>query len=100
MNLLDEAGSLQSPLPKLFAKRDITISKRFKNLTQKGNVNGAIKILTKGMGRGIFPLNDERLGLLRQKHPEGRGAVEDAILQGPIPTVNSIVYDVITTSII
>ena len=62
---------------------------------QNGNVNGAIKILTNSMGRGRLPLNDETLGLLRQKHPEGRGGVEDAVLQRSIPTVNPIVYDVI-----
>ena len=65
---------------------------------EKGNVNAAIRIVTNNMGGGILPLNDETLSLLEQKHPEGREVNEDFILQGPISTVNPIVYDVIDGS--
>ena len=82
-------------------KRDIeSISKRFKDQMQNGNVNGAIKILTNNMGGGVLPLNDETLELLRQKYPEGKRAVEDAVLQGPIPTANPSVYDVIDEALV
>ena len=75
-----------------------SISKRFQAQMEKGNVNAAIRIVTNNMGGGILPLNDETLSLLEQKHPEGREVNEDFILQGPISTVNPIVYDVIDES--
>ena len=91
--LMNEAETLQSCLPKIEGKRDIaSISKRFQAQMEKGNVNGAIRIVTNNMGGGILPLNDETLSLLEQKHPEGREVNEDFILQGPISTVNPIVY--------
>ena len=36
---------------------------------QKGNVNGALKILTNIVSSGILPLTDETLQLLELKHP-------------------------------
>ena len=35
---------------------------------QKGNANGALKILTNNMSGGILPLTDETLELLELKH--------------------------------
>ena len=97
--LMNEAETLQSRLPKIEGKRDIaSTSKRFQAQMEKGNINAAIRIVTNNMGGGILPLNDETLSLLEQKHPEGREVNEDFILQGPISTVNPIVYDVIDGS--
>ena len=65
--LLDKSLALQERLPKPSGKKDISvISKQFKDLMQKGNVNGAIKNKLKG---GVLPLNDETLNSLAQKHP-------------------------------
>ena len=47
----------------------VKISKKFKFQMQKGNVNGAIKILTNIMSSGILPLTDETLQLLELKQP-------------------------------
>ena len=44
------------------------ISLKFKNLMSKGNVNGALELLTNNMLSGILPLNKETLELLVQKH--------------------------------
>ena len=38
----------------------------------KGNVNGALKLLTENMQSRILTLNKETLVLLVQKHPEPR----------------------------
>ena len=46
------------------------ISLKFKNLMSKGNVNGALKLLTKNMSYEILPLTDKTLKMLKQKHPE------------------------------
>ena len=101
ISLMREAETLQSRLPKPTDKRDIaSISKRFKNLMENGNVNGAIKLLTDNMAGGILSLNDETIETLRQKHPEARETNEDVIMQGPTPTVDPIVYDVIDESLV
>ncbi|XP_057308911.1 uncharacterized protein LOC130647166 [Hydractinia symbiolongicarpus] len=94
--LCDECEMLQSRLPKPTERRNIeVVSRKFKDLMQIENVNGAIKLLTNNMAGGILPLNDETFNLLRVKHPPGEQAKEDVILQGPLSTVNPIVYDVI-----
>ena len=46
------------------------ISLKFKNLMGKGNVKGALKVLTENVSNGILPLTDKTLKMLKQKHPE------------------------------
>ena len=46
----------------------------------KGNINGAIKLLSDNMADGIVPLNDETLEILRQKHPEPQKELENSSL--------------------
>jgi len=70
-------------------------SRKFKELTKKGNVNGAIKLLTNNMKGGILPLNNQTEELLRTKHLERRNATDDALLPGEILTVQPIIFDVI-----
>ena len=61
---------------------------------QRGNVNGAMKLLTNNMGG----LNDDTLRLLQLKHPTGKAADENTILQGPEKKINPIVYETIDES--
>ena len=59
---------------------------------QKGNANGALKILTNNMSGGILPLTDETLELLELKHLKYlKGNSQQALLQGPITKMNPIV---------
>ena len=58
---------------------------------QKGDVNGALKILTDNMSGGI--LTDETLQLLELKHPNLKDTSQQAILQGLIQKMYPIVYD-------
>ena len=41
------------------------MSKRFAEQMQKGNINGAIKLLTNNMQIGILPLKKETMPLLK-----------------------------------
>ena len=43
------------------------ISLKFKSLMSRGNVNGALKLLTDDMHSGILPYNEETMELLVQK---------------------------------
>ena len=72
----------------------------FKEKMQRGDVNGAIKIVTNNMRGGILPLNDETIGLLREKHPAARDANENNKLEGPYERVNPIVFEAIDESLV
>ena len=94
--LLREGKALQNRLPKTDRKKNINaLSRKFREHMSKGNVNSAIKLLSNNMSGGVLPLNDETIALLRTKHPEAREMHEDVILQGPIPTVENVIFDVI-----
>ena len=58
------------------------ISLKLKNMMSKGNVNGALKILTENMSNEILPLNDKTLKMLKQKHPEANEPPQEVLLQG------------------
>ena len=62
---------------------------------QKGNVNGALKLLTNEMSNGILPLTEETLSQLEIKHPDNRDASADVLLNGPVKEIHPIVFDVI-----
>ena len=69
--LFNEAKAIQQQLQSKQRSHDIAIiSKQFKILMQKGNVNGALKLLTNNISEGVLSLTDETLELLIQKHPE------------------------------
>ena len=51
-------------------------------MMSKGNVNGALKLLTENMSNGILPLNDKTLKMLKQKHPEANEPPQEVLLQG------------------
>ena len=59
----------------------------------KGNVNGALKLLTDNMHSGILPLNNETLRLLVQKHPKPREPFPDTLIQGPTRPICPVTYD-------
>ena len=58
------------------------LSKKFKNYMKKGNINAAVKLLTNNMHDGIFPLNNETLNKLKEKHPKSKKANNDVLLTG------------------
>jgi len=91
-DLVSEAETLQSRLPKSTEKKTIqTISKQFKDKMEKGDVHGAIKLLTNNMSGGVLPLDDRTIQLLK----DGRETNENNLLHGPIQNVNPIVFDAI-----
>jgi hypothetical protein len=62
LNLLLESETIQQRLPNINRKKSIAqLSKKFERHMAKGNINGALKILTNNMADGILPLTDETL---------------------------------------
>ena len=73
--LLDKGKEIQERLPSINTAMNLQkISMKFKHLMQKGNVNGALKLLTNDMSNGILPLTDEIVHLSRTRHPEMKNA--------------------------
>ncbi|XP_066936770.1 uncharacterized protein [Clytia hemisphaerica] len=99
--LIREGETIQRHLKsKQTAKSIEDISKEFINKMSKGNINGAIKLLTNNMQNGVLPLTDETLNLLFQKHPEPQEAHVDALLPGIHELIHSVRYEDITPDLI
>ena len=69
------------------------LSSKFKQLIQKSNVNGGLRLLTNNMSNGILPLSDETLQILSLKHPKAQQPHHEAILQDPKKQMHSTVYE-------
>ena len=88
LQLLREAGALQSLLPKIGTLKTINVvSRKFCEYMSKGNANLAIILLLNNMEGGELPLNTEVITLLEVKHLVGKAASDDTKLHGPLPTV-------------
>ena len=77
-SLLENIALKAIERPKGIAK----ISVKFKELVQKGHVNGALKLLTNERSNGILPLTEETLSQLEIKHPDNRDDSADVPLNG------------------
>ena len=76
------------------------ISMKFRILTSKGNLNGALKLLTNYVSNGILPFTDATLQLLKQKHPESGEPPPEVLVEGPVRKIHPIVYNDIDESLI
>ena len=77
----------------------VKILLKFKNIMSKGNVNGALKLITDNIYSGILPLNKEALELLIQKHPQP-SKPPDILIQGPTRPIHPVTYDGMNVSVI
>ena len=101
LELLAEGTTIQDRITSSNRKSDISaISKKFKLLMQKGDVNAALKLLTNNMNNGILPLNDDTLILLEEKHPEASEVQTGILLDQPPERIHPIVYDAIDEDLI
>ena len=76
------------------------LSKKFASLMEKGNVNGALKLLTSNISNGILPLDDKTLSLLKQKHPALSELNEEILLRGEKPSVYPVVFEYIDENMV
>ena len=100
-DLLYEGETIQSRLKTADSASNFAkISQKFKNLMTKGNVNGALKLLTNNMSNGVLPLSKETLALLKQKHPEPVEPSPETFLEGPFRPIHPVVYEDINESLV
>ena len=73
---------------------------KFRILMSKGNVNGALKLLTNNMSNRILPLTDAKRQPLKQKHRESREPPPELLIEGSVRKINPVVYNDIRESLI
>ena len=94
IELFEEAQTIQEQLTK--SKRKISIleiSKRFVREMEKGNVTGAIKLLSENMHNGTLPLTKNTLEKLQIKHPDKKSASPEMLLVDPPKKVHPVRFD-------
>ena len=67
--------------------------KKFANLMRKGNIIGALKLLTNNMTYGIRLLNEKTLNSLTQKHPQSQPAYEETFINSELPVIDRVIFD-------
>ena len=91
--LLLEGEIIQSRLHDINTPKSIgELSKKFALLMEKGNANGALKLLASNISNGIIPL-DKTLSLLKQKLPASSGLNEQVLLRGEKTSVHPVVFE-------
>ena len=99
--LLFEGETIQSRLHHIKTPKSIgELSKKFALLMEKGNVKGALKLLTSNISNGILPLGDKNLSLLKQKHPVSSELNEEVLLRGEKPSVHPVIFEDIDQNIV
>ena len=66
----------------------------------KGNINSAIKFLSKNMENGVLPLNDTTLKLSREKHPCQSEADKHFSFDDIPESIHNIKYECIDAEVI
>ena len=66
----------------------------------KGNINGALKLLTHSMTNGILPLDEKTLYSLKQKHPKSQPAYEETLIIREPPVIHPIIFDDINDELV
>ena len=69
------------------------VSSKFKQLMEKGNLIGALRLLTNNMSNGIWSLSKEILQWLHLKYFEQQVARNAALLQDSIEQVRNVICD-------
>ena len=94
LELLPDSLAIQKNLESVKgSKTMVQISKTFVEEMQKGNFNGALKLLTDNMDHGILPLNDESISKIKMKHPQASAPDPIILLPDEAQNIHSIKYE-------
>ena len=75
------------------ATKKTNLGEMFQKQMMKGNVNGALRLLTDNHCKAILALDDVTTNELHIKHPEVSPVYDDLLTQGPIGLANEIKFD-------
>ena len=93
--LVEEGKCIQNRLPSFSGNinDDDTVVKKFRNHMLRGNVNAALRLLSRTGKSGVLEMNDETMEQLYEKHPAGEPLNDEMLLQGPIRYVHPVIFD-------
>lgn len=69
------------------------VSSKFKQLMQKGNENGTLRLLTNNMSNDTLTLSNETWKMLEAKHVKAKTVSSKALLYGRKKSRHSVVFD-------
>ena len=99
LSLLSEGKTIQKRLSTNRNAENSQIQQRFSRLMREGKVNQATRLLNGNAKSGILDLTTETMKAIEEKHPRGREADPDALLNGPEDQpVHAVVFDDIDAS--
>ena len=89
--LLFEGKTIQKLLTTVQKPSTIAeISRKFKLLVQKGNINVALNLLTNHMSHRILPLDHKTISQLVLKYLQKSCVSKDILINGPVEKVNPV----------
>ena len=92
--LLSEGKTIQKRLSSNQRTDNAQVQQRFSTLMREGKVNQANRLLSSNAKSGILDLTDETMKAIEEKHPEGKEADPEALLNGPEDQpVHAVVFD-------
>ena len=91
--LVNESRTIQNRLPTNREKTKEEIQSLFSKYMMEGKVNAAIRLLSDEGSKGVLHLSDEILEELKLKHPIAEKPAVAALLQGPIESTHSVIYE-------
>eukprot|EP00794_Sanderia_malayensis_P002438 gene2438-2804_t len=93
-DLLLEGNTIQANLKTVKKSNNIAeISKTFASEMQKGNVIGAIKLLSVNKQNNILPLNASTLNSLKLKHPEAKEAASEVFFDDIVSSIHPVKFE-------
>ena len=98
--LLREALLIQRHLKKSRRSEPENKAKIFAKLVMDGQVSSALRYLSDNNGGGVFPLSDDVMGQLINKHPDAQEAKLGSLLFGPVDDVPDVIFQQINGEMI
>ena len=98
--LVREVRFIQNKLKDIPFTNIEPISKKFNDFLLTGNVNSAMRLLSKNNNGGLLPINNETVKLLKEKHPEAVDVCDDMLLEGPEILVENYCFNDINANLI
>ena len=86
-----ESETIQASLKTIQNPSSIAeISKKFKQYMAKGNINSTLNLLANIMENRVLSLNKDTLSKLIKKHPKGKTASQDILLNDPLQNIHPV----------
>ncbi|EDO35883.1 predicted protein [Nematostella vectensis] len=100
--LIREGRTIQRRLVQFHRKKDApqNTAKVFAKLVMEGQINSALRYLTKSDCGGVLSLTDDVMRQLQEKHPNAQPAKLGSLLFGPAEDVHESIYSEITGGMI